>query len=377
MDSFRDDPSDPRQPTDPQGGDPAGADPDGGPRRTEYVTEVGHYRRPLLGAPWIAAALVVPALLAALGLVGRPAPAGGSGPPGAPASAKAPANGASTAAAGVASPSEKPSTPTSASATPSAGSSPTAPATSQVPLLEIIRTGDTVTVSGRVLNAATGNSVVALLQAGYASGVTVVNKLTVDPNADPVDAGAFGALASALKNVGGVILGAESKSAVSVTGVAPTDKARKALLSALQKAFPDAKVTSSGLIVGDASKAPATCDATGNYVQAVTTLNRIQFSSGTTLTSASAAEIATIAAALKKCPALKVQVAGNSDSRGSDTVNKALSLQRANVVKNRLASLGVKSASITAVGNGEAKPIASNETSAGQLLNRRVDVNVT
>lgn len=340
-----------------------------------YSTEFARYRRPLLGVPWIAAALVIPALLVALGGFGRAvatpaavtvAPAtGGSGGAATSSATKSPAN---TAAPSTAS-SPTPSTPSGSGGT-------TSPTASTAPVLQITQVGKTVTVAGGVKDAATAASVVALVKAGYGAGYTVVNQLTANPDADSVDAGSFGALAVALKKAGGVIVVSQGK-AVAISGVAPDANTRKGLLSALKRAFPGAKVTDADLLVGDPAKPPASCADTPNYVAVLTTLNRIQFTAGTTLTASSTAELAAIASALKKCPALKTAVAGNTDDRGGTATNQALSLRRAVAVKSRLVSLGVPTASVTAVGNGESKPIASNGTAAGQQLNRRVDITVT
>ena len=38
------------------------------------------------------------------------------------------------------------------------------------------------------------------------------------------------------------------------------------------------------------------------------------------------------------------------------------------------ASMGLNTEQITAIGYGEGKPIASNETRAGRLKNRRIDI---
>ncbi len=58
-------------------------------------------------------------------------------------------------------------------------------------------------------------------------------------------------------------------------------------------------------------------------------------------------------------------VEGHTDSRGSDRINKILSLQRAQTVANYIISqMGVSAARLTAVGYGAERPIANNETEA-------------
>lgn len=357
-------------PSSPTGGVPEPGDSTTPPDAPPTVTEVGHYRRPLLGVPWIAAALLVPALMVGLSTIGKTPASTSLGAGGIPATA-----GASSSAGAAGNPTTSASAKTSASASNSAAPSSAPTPEAGAPILQITQEGSTVTLSGSAKDAATASSLTAIVQSGYGSGIKVVNKLTINPDAASVDAGAFGALAGSLKNVKGLILQAFGNQ-VTLIGVAPDAKSKKAVLSAAGTAYPDAEVTSSGLLVGDPSKAPTSCDATPNYVAMLTTANRIQFLRGTLLTVASASEVNSIAAALKKCPSLKVEVAGNTDSSGGSSTNQALSLQRATVVKNRLVAQGVAATRITAVGNGETKPIASNDTDAGKLLNRRVDVTV-
>lgn len=67
-------------------------------------------------------------------------------------------------------------------------------------------------------------------------------------------------------------------------------------------------------------------------------------------------------------------IIGNTDSTGSEQHNKALSVQRAQSVKDYLVSLGVAADKLRALGVGESNPIASNDTQEGRALNRRVDI---
>lgn len=68
-------------------------------------------------------------------------------------------------------------------------------------------------------------------------------------------------------------------------------------------------------------------------------------------------------------------VEGHTDSRGSERINKILSLQRAQTVANYIISqMGVSAARLTAVGYGAERPIANNETEAGRRKNRRIDL---
>lgn len=77
----------------------------------------------------------------------------------------------------------------------------------------------------------------------------------------------------------------------------------------------------------------------------------------------------------KEFPECSVVIEGHTDSLGSDKVNKRLSKERADSVRHYLiANSLVTDERIVAVGYGETKPVASNETRDGRASNRRIDV---
>ena len=69
-----------------------------------------------------------------------------------------------------------------------------------------------------------------------------------------------------------------------------------------------------------------------------------------------------------------VEVAGHTDSTGSETYNQSLSERRASSVTAYLSSQGVISQRLITVGMGEARPVADNGSSAGRQTNRRVEI---
>lgn len=71
-----------------------------------------------------------------------------------------------------------------------------------------------------------------------------------------------------------------------------------------------------------------------------------------------------------------VEVAGHTDSTGAAQYNQELSQQRADSVASYLRSRKVKGDRLIVVGAGESYPIASNDTSAGRQLNRRVEITI-
>ena len=69
----------------------------------------------------------------------------------------------------------------------------------------------------------------------------------------------------------------------------------------------------------------------------------------------------------------KVTLNGYASSEGTAAYNMKLSKDRANSVKTYLVNAGVNSSQVITKGNGEANPIASNDTEEGRIQNRRVE----
>ncbi len=83
-----------------------------------------------------------------------------------------------------------------------------------------------------------------------------------------------------------------------------------------------------------------------------------------------------VALVLKEYNKTVIEVAGHTDSTGSDSYNMQLSQRRAQAVAGYLAGQGVKSERLITVGAGEAYPIASNDTEQGRAANRRVELTI-
>ena len=69
-----------------------------------------------------------------------------------------------------------------------------------------------------------------------------------------------------------------------------------------------------------------------------------------------------------------VEVAGHTDSTGSDAYNQSLSERRSNSVAAYLNSQGVIPQRVITVGMGEARPVADNGSANGRQANRRVEI---
>lgn len=79
---------------------------------------------------------------------------------------------------------------------------------------------------------------------------------------------------------------------------------------------------------------------------------------------------------LKEYNKTVIEVAGHTDSSGSDQYNQQLSQRRATAVASYLGSHGVNNQRLITVGAGEAHPVASNDSEAGRAQNRRVEMTI-
>lgn len=79
---------------------------------------------------------------------------------------------------------------------------------------------------------------------------------------------------------------------------------------------------------------------------------------------------------MKQRPTAVVRVEGHTDSFGSDAYNQKLSERRAHSVVRYMISKGVESERLQAVGYGEARPIATNDTAEGRAKNRRTEFHI-
>ncbi|MFN8208670.1 MAG: OmpA family protein [Bacteroidales bacterium] len=81
--------------------------------------------------------------------------------------------------------------------------------------------------------------------------------------------------------------------------------------------------------------------------------------------------------------AMKVEITGHTDSKGSEEYNQNLGLKRAEIVKNYLTTRGISADRISVKSLGELKPVAINangdgtDNPEGRKLNRRVEFRIT
>ena len=106
-------------------------------------------------------------------------------------------------------------------------------------------------------------------------------------------------------------------------------------------------------------------------------LDNVFFVTGkTVLQKESTPELNELAEAMAFKESLTIEISGYTDNVGDEAANQKLSEARANAVRSFLVGKGINSSRIKAIGYGETRPIADNETPEGRQKNRRTQVRI-
>jgi outer membrane protein OmpA-like peptidoglycan-associated protein len=87
-------------------------------------------------------------------------------------------------------------------------------------------------------------------------------------------------------------------------------------------------------------------------------------------------QLAALGDVLARYPDDRIRIQGHTDSTGSAAHNEALSLRRAEAVRDVLASRGVNPRQMLVEGAGASRSIADNSTPEGRAANRRVELHI-
>lgn len=172
----------------------------------------------------------------------------------------------------------------------------------------------------------------------------------------------------------------EARTAEAATAVAENRADRSEAVAA--GAVADSAVSESARLAAEA-RAAALASELKDYEQTKTdlgvtlVLRDLQFASDSAvLTTGAQGRLAPLASFLAKQPEARIQIAGHTDSQGTDSYNQDLSARRAASVGAYLTSTGVDAGRINSIGLGESVPLSSNDAAAGRAINRRVEVTI-
>ncbi len=157
---------------------------------------------------------------------------------------------------------------------------------------------------------------------------------------------------------------------ITLTGTAPDYIARQRLVGFARMTQGVTRVDNQIRLVGESGTCQQEFDGflATQQIEFATSSARIEPSSYSLL--------AMLAAIARNCEA-NIQVIGHTDGEGERSKNIALSRERAASVKLYLVRSGVAEDRIEALGYGEARPIADNNTAGGREQNRRIEFRVS
>ncbi len=124
-------------------------------------------------------------------------------------------------------------------------------------------------------------------------------------------------------------------------------------------------------------RGPVSADVCQKMLDSITSHGVIRFRTASAdLAKDSHATLDALARAVKRCPDVSIEIAGHTDSDGSANLNQRLSELRARSVVAYLTGRGVSRDRLHAVGYGETRPVAPNDTPANKARNRRIEFTV-
>lgn len=136
---------------------------------------------------------------------------------------------------------------------------------------------------------------------------------------------------------------------------------------------PSAKPSATA-VASQAPAAPAEVISCQTGVDAVIKGKTVNFvSGGAAIAVDSAPLLKALAAAMRDCAAVVVEVAGHTDSTGGETANLRLSEERANAVVQSLMAENVPGDKLLPKGYGESRPLDRAMTDAAHARNRRIE----
>jgi OOP family OmpA-OmpF porin len=242
------------------------------------------------------------------------------------------------------------------------------------PLLEGSWTGGKLTLQGTVASEAEKDQILSRAREVYGSE-NVSDKLKVDKETAGSSwlPGVLGLLPLMSKGVENAYLKAEGKEII-LKGEVATDERKASLIKEAQAgAGPALKVVDQLQVAapkGGEAKVQASID---EQIAGQT----IEFDVGSaTITPSGVALLDRLVPILQSAPRAKIEIGGHTDNTGDPKDNLDLSRRRATAVRQYLMSKGVGEKRLTAVGYGQEKPNADNDTPQGRLKNRRIEFKI-
>jgi OOP family OmpA-OmpF porin len=180
-----------------------------------------------------------------------------------------------------------------------------------------------------------------------------------------------------------VLLLAESRSAEAtlsahelvIRAVIVDESAWQSRLESLKEAMPPELLVNAEIILVDPGiSVSAICERAFESFES----GRINFEeSGVEFRSSAYPRLDRLIALANVCSEAQVSITGHTDASGSEPWNRVLSVRRANVVGDYLASGGISRERLQISGVGSDEPVADDNTRYGRSLNRRIEIKLS
>ena len=251
----------------------------------------------------------------------------------------------------------------------------TAAATGPAEFTATLSDGGKLDLRGRLTDTTLRDAVEAFAHASFGSGnVYIATRLDADlPDGWPLRVLA-GLEAMAQLQSGKLLVRSDTVEVRGLTGSQNAKAKIAQILSAKLGQGKTYKVDVTYVESLDPAAALPTPDECRLRIEAAISVQKIAFSPGSAdLTQAARGTIDALVAVLTNCPNMRVEIAGYTDSQGSEEGNRKLSQSRAEAVLTALKGRRVAVDGFSAVGYGEANPIADNLAEDGREANRRIE----
>ncbi|MCG9639795.1 OmpA family protein [Vibrio sp. Isolate34] len=154
------------------------------------------------------------------------------------------------------------------------------------------------------------------------------------------------------------------------TGNTTASAAAAAASAAAVTQAPSEPITEPAVVVEEKSTVVVTKAQTESYSKGMFATNSTELSTDGKIALQPLVEV------LKAHPQSTVVVVGHTDSTGAAEYNMMISKKRAAAVAAHIEEQGIEAERITATGEGEENPVASNDTAEGRAQNRRVEATI-
>jgi OmpA-OmpF porin, OOP family len=255
------------------------------------------------------------------------------------------------------------------------------------------REGETVTLAGHVPDEATRAATLAAVRTALPQ-LAVVDRQVLGAGAPE---GFAGMTALALRQLGRLEAGTVSltNSAYAITGRAGTPAVRDELVAGLLRlpagfSLSRQEITAPSppppppaavvvppppppplpVVGGEDRGAAGLCQ---NRLDALLVEPILFDTAEATIRPVSYALLGRLAEAVKGCPGRTIEIGAHTDAEGAEDRNQALSERRAQAVVDFLEREGVPATAMRAIGYGQTRPIAPNDTAENKQKNRRVE----